>query len=66
MARSSLWRNYGGWPGLVALPDQILPRLHNEGLTETEVSQLTGQNIVRLLARPGESEPGNGPETPLS
>jgi|SRR5688572_23501362 len=59
MARSSMWRNYGGWPGLVTLPDQILPRLHNEGLTETEVSQLTGQNIVGLLARPAESEPVN-------
>lgn len=63
-ARTSLWRNYGGWPGLVALPDQILPRLHNEGLAETEVAKLTGQNILRLLARPATPEPSSS--LPLS
>lgn len=51
MARSSSWRHFGGGPGLVALPDQILPRLHHEGLSESLVAQLTGQNIVRFLVR---------------
>jgi phosphotriesterase-related protein len=52
MARSTRWRHYGGNPGLVALPDVILPRLHHEGLTETEAAALTGQNVARFLARP--------------
>lgn len=51
-ARSARWRHYGGGPGLVALPDAILPRLHHEGLSETEVAALTGQNVARFLARP--------------
>ncbi len=50
-ARSARWRHFGGGPGLVALPDAILPRLHHEGLSETEVTALTGQNVARFLAR---------------
>ena len=51
MARSTRWRHYGGGPGLVFLPDVILPRLHHEGLSETEVAALTGQNVAQFLAR---------------
>jgi phosphotriesterase-related protein len=51
LAHSMLWRCYGGGPGLVALTDQILSQLHGEGLSETVVSKLTGQNIAHFLAR---------------
>jgi phosphotriesterase-related protein len=63
LARTSLWRHYSGWPGLVTLPDQILPRLHQEGLSETEVAKLTGQNILRLLAKSDVAE--TAPSSPL-
>jgi len=52
MARSMYWRHYGGGPGLVVLADEILPRLHHLGWSEAIVADLTGQNIVRFLARP--------------
>jgi phosphotriesterase-related protein len=51
MAHSTLWRHYGGGPGLVALTDQILSQLHSEGLSGTVVSKLTGQNIAHFLVR---------------
>jgi phosphotriesterase-related protein len=51
MARSSMWRHYGGWPGLVVLPEQILSRLYSEGLSESVVEKLIGQNVARFLAR---------------
>jgi phosphotriesterase-related protein len=51
MARKSRWQHYGGGPGLVALPDNILPRLHHEGFSETDVAGLVGQNVVRFLIR---------------
>jgi phosphotriesterase-related protein len=63
-ARTSLWRHYGGWPGLVTLPDQILPRLHHEGLTETEVAKLTSQNVLRLLAKPAAAETASNSPLP--
>ena len=51
MARTIYWRQFAGWPGLVALPDDILPRLHHEGLAESVVEKLVGQNVTRFLAR---------------
>lgn len=51
MARSDMWQHYGGEPGLVYLPDRILPLLHSEGLSETVVSKLTAQNIAQFLVR---------------
>lgn len=51
MARSSMWRHYGGEPGLVALPDRLLSQLHGEGLSEEVVTKLTGENIARFLVR---------------
>jgi phosphotriesterase-related protein len=51
LARASMWRHYEGRPGLVALPDQILSQLHGEGLSETVVSKLTGQNVAKFLVR---------------
>jgi len=51
LARTSLWRHFDGGPGLVALPDQILPRLHNEGFSGSVVEKLIGQNVARFLVR---------------
>jgi phosphotriesterase-related protein len=51
MARSAMWRHYGGEPGLVALPDRLLSHLHGEGLSEEVVTKLTGENIARFLVR---------------
>jgi predicted metal-dependent phosphotriesterase family hydrolase len=49
MALTSMWRHFDGGPGLVALPDVILPRLHNEGFSESVVSKLVGENLARFL-----------------
>jgi len=51
LALASMWRHFGGEPGLVALPDKILPRLHSEGFSERVVEKLVGQNVARFLAR---------------
>ncbi len=51
LALASMWRHYNGEPGLVSLPDAILPRLHGEGLSESVVSKLIGQNIAQFLVR---------------
>lgn len=51
MARRSMWRHYGGGPGLVALPDEILSRLHHASFSETVVAKLIGQNVTRFLVR---------------
>jgi phosphotriesterase-related protein len=53
LALSTMWRHYDDGPGLVALPDQILPRLHAQGLSESVVARLTGQNVARYLVRQG-------------
>ena len=51
LALTSMWRHYDGGPGLVTLPDGILPRLPSEGLSESVVSKLIGQNVARFLVR---------------
>lgn len=51
LAQSSMWRHFNGEPGLVALPDDILPRLTNEGLHETVVSKLVARNVAQFLSR---------------
>jgi predicted metal-dependent phosphotriesterase family hydrolase len=59
LAAASMWRHYGGQPGMLALPEQIVPRLRAEGMSESIIALLTGQNIARYLARqtPEEEEP---------
>jgi phosphotriesterase-related protein len=52
LARASFWRNFGGQPGLVYLVDQLIPRLRQEGISDEVITGLTGQNVVRRLARP--------------
>lgn len=51
LAHSNMWRSFGGGPGLVTLPDQILSRLYSEGLSESVVEKLAAQNVARFLAR---------------
>lgn len=51
LARSSMWQHYQGMPGLIYLPDRVLPRLHHEGLNETSVAKLVGGNVARFLVR---------------
>lgn len=51
LAVASMWRHYGGQPGLLALPEQIVPRLRAEGISHSIIAKLTGQNIARLLVR---------------
>ncbi len=49
LADASMWRHYGGQPGMLALPERIVPRLRVEGLGEPVITRLTGQNIARWL-----------------
>ena len=49
LALSELWRHYGGGPGLLFLPEQIVPRLRALGLPPQTVRDLTGGNIARRL-----------------
>lgn len=51
LARASMWRHYGGQPGLVMLLDQIIPRLRAEEISDAVIAQLIGQNVARCLAR---------------
>ncbi|NLX11590.1 MAG: hypothetical protein GXY36_18240 [Chloroflexi bacterium] len=51
LARASMWRHYGGQPGMLTLPHEIVPRLRTEGLDEATIAQITGQNIAAFLVR---------------
>jgi len=50
MAEASLWRCFGGGPGLAGLLTLIRPRLQNIGLSPSAIQQLSGGNIARRLA----------------
>jgi predicted metal-dependent phosphotriesterase family hydrolase len=49
LAIASMWQHYGGQPGMLALPEQIVPRLRTEGIPEAVIAQLSGQNVARHL-----------------
>ena len=51
LAEADMWRHYGGQPGMLALPEQIVPRLRAEGISESIIAKLSGQNIARYLVR---------------
>jgi phosphotriesterase-related protein len=51
LARASMWRFGGGELGLLALPNQIIPRLRAEGFDDQTIVSLTAQNIARFLVR---------------
>ncbi len=51
LALASMWRHYGGEPGLLALAKQILPRLRREGFGAETIRQLTAQNIAMRLVQ---------------
>jgi len=55
-AQASMWRHFGGHPGLMALPDQIVPRLQAEGIDDSAIAKLAGQNVARYLARKDEED----------
>ena len=50
MAEASLWRCFGGGPGLAGLLTLIRPRLENMGLSPSAIQKLFGGNIARRLA----------------
>ena len=50
MAIASMWKSYGGSPGLSVLAEQILPRLRTEGIEEPVIKKLTGKNVACRLA----------------
>lgn len=49
LADSSMWRHYGGRPGMLAMAEDVLPRLRAEGIAESTILKLTGRNIARHL-----------------
>jgi predicted metal-dependent phosphotriesterase family hydrolase len=49
MAFSSMWRHYGGEPGLVMLPEQIQARLRAEQFPDEVIRSLLGQAVARRL-----------------
>lgn len=49
MAHSRMWARQGGEWGMLAIPNRIIPRLRSEGVDETTIMNLTGQNIARRL-----------------
>jgi phosphotriesterase-related protein len=49
LAYRALWRSYGGQPGLVFLPEYVVPRLRAEGMTEATIRRLTALNIAERL-----------------
>ena len=57
MAHATMWERYGGSPGMLALPDHIVPRLYAEGMSESDVLRLTARNIAERLA--GQPRPKN-------
>ncbi len=50
MAIVSTWRRQGGQQSMLALPEQIIPRLRAEGMNESIIALLAGQNIISRLA----------------
>ena len=50
-ALPSMWRRMGGAPGLLALPNEICPRLEREGVDAQTAAGLLGGNVARFLAR---------------
>ena len=49
-ASSVNWQQYGGGPGLLMLPEVIIPRLKAEGVPNETIARLTARNIAEHLA----------------
>ncbi len=47
----SMWRRFGGHPGMVMLAEQIAPRLRAEGIDAPTIAGMTGRNVARYLVR---------------
>lgn len=58
MALAEMWQHSGGGPGLLFLPEQIVPRLRALALPASTIRDLTGGNIARRLVwrAPGAEE----------
>ena len=48
-AMAGMWARMGGEWGLLALPQLITPRLQYEGIDETTIAGMIGQNVARWL-----------------
>jgi hypothetical protein len=44
------WKSFGGYPGLAALPNMLLPRLMDLGIPPDAISLITGKKIADRLA----------------
>ncbi len=51
LGRPSYWRSYGGGPGLDYVLTRFVPRLKEEGFTQTEIDLLLIENPRRFLSR---------------
>lgn len=49
MALASMWRHFGGHPGLDFLPHHVVPRLRAMGIPEPAIRKLTATNIAQYL-----------------
>lgn len=49
MALASMWRHFGGHPGLNFLPHHVVPRLRARGISEPTIRRLTATNIAQYL-----------------
>lgn len=51
LAEAALWNTIGQGPGLVGIPNLILPRLRQEGFSSETITGLLGGNILSRLAK---------------
>ena len=56
LADASMWQHFGGQPGMLMIPNTIVPRLYAEGMSKTIVTRLTAQNIAARLVRQPQHE----------
>jgi phosphotriesterase-related protein len=51
LASADMWQHCGGQPGMLYLPNVIVPRLYAEGFPQSIVDKLTGLNVVGRVAK---------------
>ncbi len=56
LAESSLWRQFGGQPGMAAFVTIVKARLQELAFNSHTIHQLMGENIARRLAIPSQQE----------
>jgi len=50
MARRSYWKSYGGGPGIAYILEKFVPRLREEGLSESVIQNILVNNPRRILS----------------